>query len=464
MVFSSLEFIFLFLPAFMLIYGTVPTKYKNAVIFGGSVVFYSIGLRKTPVYILLFLLTVLFNFMIAEFIESFRKSRRLWLMIGIIFNFWWLIFFKYTGFIFENINLVFHDPLPLKDIILPIGISFYTFQNVSYIVDVYRKKAKAEKNLMNYGAYISMFPQLIAGPIVKYETVSAQIKKRTHSISQVESGLKLFTIGLGYKVLIANRIGGLWREIGNIGFMSISSPLAWMGIVAYSFQLYFDFCGYSYMAIGLGRVMGFEFPKNFDHPYMSLTMGEFWRRWHMTLGTWFKEYIYFPLGGSKKGTKTTVRNMFVVWAFTGLWHGASWNFIIWGMVLFGLIMLERFVIGDFLEKHKAVGHLYMILVIPLTWLIFAVTDLHQLGTYFLRLVPFIPQKTYAVMEKDYVKYWGFYWKYFLAGLFFSTSLPEKIYKKIKNSMFCVILLLIVFWCSVYCMYQGMNDPFMYFRF
>ena len=294
--------------------------------------------------------------------------------------------------------------------------------------------------------------------------MSAQIKKRTHSISQVESGLKLFTIGLGYKVLIANRIGGLWREIGNIGFMSISSPLAWMGIVAYSFQLYFDFCGYSYMAIGLGRVMGFEFPKNIDHPYMSLTMGEFWRRWHMTLGTWFKEYIYFPLGGSKKGTKTTVRNMFVVWAFTGLWHGASWNFVLWGLYHGILLTLERFVIGDYLEKHKAVGHLYMILVIPLTWLIFAVTDLHQLGTYFLRLVPFIPQKTYAVMEKDYVKYWGFYWKYFLAGLFFSTGLPEKIYKKIKNSMFCTLLLLIVFWCSVYCMYQGMNDPFMYFRF
>lgn len=464
MVFSSLEFIFLFLPAFMIVYGLVPKKYKNAIIFAGSIFFYSMGVLKRPIYIVLFLLTILFNFIIGEFIQSFRRAAKLWLIVGIVFNFWWLIFFKYTGFIFGNVNAVLPVTLTVRDIILPIGISFYTFQNVSYIIDVYRRKANAETNIINYGAYISMFPQLIAGPIVKYETVAAQLKERSHSIRRVEDGLKTFTIGLGYKVLIANQIGGLWSDVANIGYQSISAPLAWLGIFAYSFQLYFDFCGYSYMAIGLGKIMGFDIPKNFDHPYMSLTMGEFWRRWHITLGSWFREYIYIPLGGNREGTGKTVRNYFIVWALTGLWHGASWNFIIWGLVLFGLIMLERFVIGDFLNKYKIAGHLYMFLVIPVTWLIFAVTDFRQLGIYFARLLPFIPQTTYAVMEKDYVKYFGIYWKYFLAGIIFSTSLPEKIYKKIKNSPFCAVALLIVFWLSVYCMYKGLDDPFMYFRF
>lgn len=464
MVFSSLEFIFLFLPAFMIVYGLVPTKYKNATLFVGSIFFYSMGVLKKPIYIVLFLLTILFNFIIGEFIENFRKASRLWLVIGIVFNFWWLLFFKYTGFTMENINLFLKNDLPLRDIVLPIGISFYTFQNVSYIIDVYRRKARAETNLINYGAYISMFPQLIAGPIVKYDTVAAQLRNRTHNIRLVEDGLKTFTIGLGYKVLLANQVGGLWTQIGNIGFRSISTPLAWMGILAYTFQIYFDFCGYSYMAIGLGKIMGFDIPKNFDHPYMSTTMGEFWRRWHITLGSWFREYVYIPLGGSRVKTSLIVRNYLVVWLFTGVWHGASWNFILWGLVLFGLIMLERFVIGDFLNKYRIAGHLYMFLVIPLTWLIFAVTDFSQLGVYFSRLVPLFPVKTYAVMEKDYVKYLGIYWKYFLACFVFSTNIPEKIYKKIKSSFFCVILLLVAFWASVYCMYMGMDDPFLYFRF
>lgn len=448
----------------MIVYGLVPTKYKNATLFAGSIFFYSMGVLKRPIYIVLFLLTILFNFIIGEFIENFRKAGKLWLVIGIIFNFWWLAFFKYTGFAFSNINLLLKDDLPVRNIILPIGISFYTFQNVSYIVDVYRRKAKAETNLINYGAYISMFPQLIAGPIVKYETVAAQLRNRTHSIKRVEDGLKTFTIGLGYKVLLANQVGGLWKKIGDIGYQSISTKLAWLGIIAFTFQIYFDFCGYSYMAIGLGRIMGFDIPQNFNHPYMSTTMGEFWRRWHMTLGNWFKEYVYIPLGGNRVKTSLVVRNFFVVWLFTGVWHGASWNFVIWGMVLFGLIMLERFVIGDFLNKYKIVGHLYMFLVIPLTWLLFAITDFRELGIYFSRLVPIFPVKTYAVNSGDFAKFFRIYWKYFVAGTIFSTNIPEKIYKKIKDSYFSVILLLIVFWASVYCMYQGMDDPFLYYTF
>ncbi|MCQ2468787.1 MAG: MBOAT family protein [Ruminococcus sp.] len=463
MVFSSLEFIFIFLPVFLLVYAAVPKKLKNTVILLGSVIFYSLGVKK-PVYIVLFILTTMLNYIVGQFIEDFPKYKKPWLIFGIAFNFWWLIFFKYWTFGTENLNALLGTSFTLKDIILPIGISFYTFQNVSYIIDVYRRQTRAERSIINYGAYISMFPQLIAGPIVTYNTVAKQLRNRTHNIRKVEDGLKTFTIGLGYKVLIANQIGGLWSDISMIGFESISSPLAWMGIFAYSFQLYFDFCGYSLMAIGLGKIMGFDLPKNFDYPYMSLTMTEFWRRWHMTLGTWFKDYIYIPLGGNRKGKAAQIRNTFVVWLFTGLWHGASWNFVIWGLVLFAVIMSEKFWTGKFLNKHEAAGHLYMILIIPVTWLIFAVTDFHELGIYFKRLLPFLPQKTYAVLDKDYVKYLGIYKTYFIAGILFSTRLPKKIYDKIKNSFVGVILLLAVFWASVYCMYKGLNDPFLYFRF
>ncbi len=464
MVFSSLEFIFIFLPAFFIVYGLSPPKYKNAVLFLGSIIFYCMGVLEYPVYIVLFLLTILFNFIIGEFISAFRRASKVWLTIGIVFNFMWLVFFKYTGFIFDNINSIPLINLPMKNIVLPIGISFYTFQNVSYIVDVYRRKADAETSLVNYGAYISMYPQLIAGPIVTYSTVAEQLKERSHTAQQVENGLKTFTVGLGLKVILANQIGGLWKDIATIGFESISTPLAWLGLIAYSFQIYFDFWGYSLMAMGLGEIMGFDIPKNFDHPYTSVSMTEFWRRWHMTLGSWFKDYIYFPLGGSRTTTLKTVRNSLIVWAFTGLWHGASWNFIIWGLFLFVILMLEKFCgVKKFMEKYRPVGHIYMILLIPLSWLLFAVTDFSQLGEYFLRLIH-ISSEEGVVFEKDYIKYLGIYGKYFIAGILFSTKLPEIIYKKIKNSYIGIAVLLAIFWFSVYCMYQGMDDPFLYFRF
>lgn len=469
MVFSSLEFIFLFLPAFMLVYGTASKKYKNSVIFLGSIFFYSMGFRGEGIENILiktslFILTILFNFIIGEFIHHFRKAAKFWLIVGIIYNFSLLVFFKYTGFFLENINGIFGANLPIKEIILPIGISFYTFQNVSYIIDVYRKDVENEKSFINYGAYISMFPQLIAGPIVTYSTIAKELKNRTHSIKKVENGLKTFTIGLGYKVLIANQLGGMWSDLSMIGYESISSGLAWMGIIAYSFQLYFDFMGYSFMAIGLGEIMGFNIPKNFDYPYLSVTMTEFWRRWHITLGSWFREYVYFPLGGSRCSKGKMVRNFFVVWFFTGVWHGASWNFILWGLVLFALIMLERFVIGNFLNQFKIVGHLYMFLAIPLTWLLFAITDFSDLGLYFSKLFGIAAESDVIINSNDCAKYWGIYGKFFIAGVIFSTRIPEMIYKKIKNTPFCAVLLLAVFWASVYCMYKGMNDPFLYFRF
>lgn len=465
MVFSSLEFIFIFLPLFILIYGMVPARFKNTAVFGGSLIFYSIGVLETPIYILLFIITILFNFIIGQFIETFRKSRRFWLLLGIIFNFGWLIFFKYTSFIFENVNSVFSSlKLPLKEIILPIGISFYTFQNVSYIIDVYRKKTKAEKSFINYGAYITMFPQLIAGPIVTYNTVAEQLKKRHFNLKNIDSGLKTFTIGLGSKVLIANQIGGLWTDISSIGYESISTRLAWMGIFAFSFQIYFDFCGYSLMAIGLGKMIGFDLPKNFDHPYTAVTMTDFWRKWHITLGGWFREYIYIPLGGNRGQTMNTVRNILIVWLFTGFWHGASWNFVLWGFSLFVILISEKYATGKFFNKFRMLGHLYMLLIIPLTWLIFAITDFSQLGVYFTRLFPVFFNKTEIVFKEDYIKYWDIYKNFFIAGFVFSTKIPNNIYRKIKNTRLASIILLLIFWGAVYCMYKGMNDPFLYFRF
>ncbi|MBR3969796.1 MAG: MBOAT family protein [Ruminococcus sp.] len=470
MVFSSLEFIFLFLPIFLLVYGITSKKYKNAVIFFGSIFFYSMGFRdlgmgKLLMNTALFFLAILFNFIIGEFIQHFRKASKFWLTLGIIYNFSLLIFFKYTGFLLGNINSLFGSELTVKSIALPIGISFYTFQNVSYIIDVYRRTVHSERSFINYGAYISMYPQLIAGPIVTYSTVAEQLQHRKHTIAKVENGLKTFTIGLGYKVLLANQLGGMWSDLGMIGYESISTSLAWMGIIAYSFQIYFDFMGYSYMAMGLGEIMGFTIPKNFDYPYLSVTMSEFWRRWHITLGSWFREYIYFPLGGSRcKEKSKVVRNFLVVWLFTGIWHGASWNFIVWGLVLFGLIMLERFVIGDFLNKYRIVGHLYMFLAIPLTWLLFAIEDFGQIGLYFSKLFGIAAEGDVIINAKDYSKYWNIYGKFFIAGVILSTRVPEMIYKKIKNTPIAAVLLLVVFWASVYCMYMGMEDQFMYFRF
>lgn len=464
MVFSSLEFIFIFLPIFLVVYAFTDRKYKNAVIFLGSIVFYSVGVIENPLYILLFLSTIVVNFIVGEFIYNFPEKGKIWLIVGIVFDFWGLVFFKYSGFITENVNSFFKTGMTVKDIILPVGISFYTFQNVSYIIDVYRKTCCSEHNFINYGAYISMFPQLIAGPIVTYQTVSEQLASRKHTAKKVENGLKRFTIGLGMKVIIANQIGGLWRDITQIGFQSISPQLAWMGIFGYSFQLYFDFYGYSLMAMGLGEIMGFDIPQNFNNPYISVTMTEFWRRWHITLGSWFREYIYIPLGGSREGSKILIRNTLVVWLFTGLWHGASWNFVLWGLVLCAVILLEKFFIGDFMKNHRVVGHIYMILLIPLTWLIFAVTDFHQLGVYFRSLTPFFRDSSIVIPKNDYIKYFGIYGKYFVAGTILSTGLLDKPYEKIKNSVFGAFLHLAIFWTSVYCMYMGMDDIFMYYRF
>lgn len=471
MVFSSIAFIMYFMPVFFLVYYILPASYKNAWLFLASLGFYYYGVRGNPGYLLLMIMSVVVNFVAGKLIEAqkTRRARKAWLVVGIVYDLGWLILFKYLGFLIENLNALFgamHVKVQLEtwNLILPIGISFYTFQIISYLVDVYRRETKAEKSLVSLGTYLCMFPQLIAGPIVNYHLIQEQLHKRKHSMEKVESGLKVFALGLAYKVLLANRVGHLWTEVTAIGYESISTPLAWMSIVAYSLQLYFDFYGYSLMAIGLGRMMGFDFPQNFNNPYMAVSMTDFWRRWHMTLGGWFREYVYIPLGGNRGGFAKTVRNMFVVWLLTGLWHGASWNFVLWGLLLFVLLFVEKAGLGKVLERHKALGHIYMILWIPLSWLVFVITDLSQLGIYLQKLFPFFGSTGTVLFQGDYLKYGKTYGVYLVLGILFATGVQEKLLKKNKNRLWVILLLLALFWASVYCMYLGMDDPFLYFRF
>ena len=471
MVFSSIAFIMYFMPVFFLVYYILPASYKNAWLFLASLGFYYYGVRGNPGYLLLMIMSVVVNFVAGKLIEAqkTKRARKAWLVVGIVYDLGWLILFKYLGFLIENMNALFgamHVKVQLEtwNLILPIGISFYTFQIISYLVDVYRRETKAEKSLISLGTYLCMFPQLIAGPIVNYHLIQEQLHKRKHSMVKVDSGLKVFALGLAYKVLLANRVGHLWTEVTAIGYESISTPLAWMSIVAYSLQLYFDFYGYSLMAIGLGRMMGFDFPQNFNNPYMAVSMTDFWRRWHMTLGGWFREYVYIPLGGNRGGFAKTVRNMFVVWLLTGLWHGASWNFVLWGLLLFVLLFVEKAGLGKVLERHKALGHIYMILWIPLSWLVFVITDLSQLGIYLQKLFPFFGSTGTVLFQGDYLKYGKTYGIYLVLGILFATGVQEKLLKKNKNRLWVILLLLALFWASVYCMYLGMDDPFLYFRF
>ncbi len=462
-VFSSLEFIGVFLPLFFLFYFLVPDRFKNVILLIGSLTFYFVGAWNNPEHLILLLLCILFDFAAGLLVEKSRR-RKVYLAMGILFHLFCLGAFKYAGFVVGELgrfrpgaNLVF-------DLVLPIGISFYTFQGISYLIDVYRGTVRAEKSLLRFAVYLSMFEQLIAGPIVVYGQVRRELMQRSVRARNVVRGIGIFIFGLGLKVLLANPIGKLWSQVLAIGFESVSTPLAWMGIVAYSFQIYFDFFGYSLMAIGLGKMLGFSLPKNFDHPYMSRTMTEFWRRWHMTLGAWFREYVYIPLGGNRKGTWATVRNLLLVWLLTGIWHGAGYNFILWGALLFFIIIVEKYITGRFLSRTPVVGHIYMILLIPLSWAVFAVEDIGRLGILYTRLFPFFGQGPWSLFRYDYLKYLELYWPFFLAGILLSTRLPYALLKKVKSAAVIWLLLAAVLSASVYCMYRGFDDPFLYFRF
>lgn len=464
MVFSSLQFIFIFMPIFFGCYYLVPNRMKNVILIMGSLCFYFIGTLHNPEHFILFLISILIDFFAGLLMEQHRKYKRLFLIFGVLFHLLALSAFKYLNFVLGEVSRLFPAFAWTTNLLLPIGISFYTFQGISYLADVYRGKTAAEKSLLRYAVYISMFAQLIAGPIVTYSQVKKALCRRKINATAAANGVGIFIFGLGLKVLLANPIGKLWTHTCAIGFESISTPLAWMAIAAFSLQIYFDFFGYSLMAIGLGKMLGFNLPKNFDHPYQSLTMTEFWRRWHMTLGAWFREYVYIPLGGNRNGNLSTVRNLGIVWILTGIWHGAGYNFLLWGAVLFLIILTEKFLIGKFLNKVPFIGHMYMMLLIPLTWAIFAVEDVGQLGVLFTRLFPFFGQGMWSVFRYDYLKYLQQYYPFFIAGILFSMKLPFRILKKVKNRAVISGILTVIFGASVYCLYRGFDDPFLYFRF
>lgn len=471
MVFSSLTFLFAFLPIFLVLYYCSPAKYRNGLLFMGSLVFYGIG---EPLYLCLIICSVLVNLGIGLFIDRSERlsGKRLWLITGLLYNFGLLFFFKYTNFFLENINGVLrlcHSSTQLKllELTLPLGISFYTFQIVSYIVDVYRGKVKADHSVISLGAYLCMFPQLIAGPIVVYSDIRRELHERTITIHNLDDGLKTFILGLGFKVLLANRVGTLWNEVCTIGFESISTPLAWLGSLAYSMQLYFDFCGYSLMAIGLGKMLGFTIPENFHHPYLSRSVTDFWRRWHITLGAWFREYVYIPLGGNRKGRIRTIVNLGIVWLLTGFWHGAAWNFILWGVFIFLLEILEKNLLLPVLN-HKSIAahifsHIYMILYILVSWTIFAISDFNQLAMYLARMFPFFGMG-HTLNSYDFVKYLTDYSVLLICCILFCTAGSEKLYHRFKNKLGGIVIALIIFWYSVYYLAIGMNNPFLYFRF
>jgi len=412
------------------------------------------------------LFSILVNFMLCVHMAREKRARqRKWLLGCIlILDFGMLFLFKYYDFAAQNVNLLLHrEAVPMLNLTLPLGISFYTFQIASYAADIYRRKMKHTGTLLEFATYVSMFPQLIAGPIVQYQEVSSELESRKTTLYSIEKGLEIFCFGLGAKVLLANKIWIFWNQIQGIGYANLSTPAAWMGAVAYSFHIYFDFWGYSLMAIGLGHMLGFHLPRNFESPYMVKSVTEFWRKWHMTLGRFFREYVYIPLGGNRKGNLRMLINMLIVWSLTGLWHGASWNFVLWGLGFFVLLSLEKFIYGKFLENSRIIGHIYIWILIPVTWVVFAIPDLEQLAVYLQQLAG-IHRQPVLVSADQLMRYVREYGRLFAACAFFSTGLPKRIYYGIRGGIVVVALALAVFWMSVYELANGINNPFLYFRF
>lgn len=453
MIFSSLLFLFWFIPIFFLIYYLTPSKLKNAVLLIGSIAFYAWG---EPKYLILIFVSIAVNYLCGIIMEKTRK-KRIVLVTALVYDFAMLLVFKYTNFFIVNINVITGGDIESVDITLPLGISFYTFQIASYVIDLYRGKIKAEKSIINLACYLCMFPQLIAGPIVVYSEVSERLNSRKITLAEVEDGIRIFILGLGSKVLIANNVGSLWDRAVALGFENISMPLAWLAMLAYTLQIYFDFNGYSLMAIGLGKMLGFNFPKNFDFPYISRSLTEFWRRWHITLSGWFREYVYIPLGGNRKGELNTYVNLFIVWFLTGFWHGASWNFILWGLFFFVMLVIEKRGLHKILSKHIVFSHIYSVILISMSWMIFAITDIGSVGLFFTRLFSF-------EFSYDILYYFRNYALILIVGCILSTPIFRNAYEKYKTRVIGITVSLVILVLSVAYLADATYNPFLYFRF
>ncbi len=387
MVFSSFVFLLVFMLVVMALYAIVPGRIRNLVLMLASLLFYAWG---EPIYVSIMLFSTVFDYTNGRLIEKFKNENkqtaaRVVLVIDMLGNLGILGFFKYADFVIENVNAITGAGIELLEIALPIGISFYTFQTMSYTIDVYRGQVPASRNILDFATYVTLFPQLIAGPIVQYKTVEQELASRKITVDEFAEGAFRFVIGMAKKVILANQIGAVFTEI--TGMSEMSAATAWLGAIAYSFQIYFDFSGYSDMAIGLGRMFGFHFLENFDHPYISKSITEFWRRWHISLSSWFREYVYIPLGGNRKGLKRQLVNIMIVWMLTGLWHGASWNFVLWGVYYGVLLMIEKMFLFKWLDKlPKVFRHVYCLFLVVIGWTIFSQTDFALLGQYLQNMI------------------------------------------------------------------------------
>ncbi|GAA0720504.1 MBOAT family protein [Clostridium malenominatum] len=467
MVFSSLLFLFLFLPSVILVYYVAPKRFRNLILFLASLIFYAWG---EPVYIVIMIFSSLVDYTCGIVIDSRREEKAIaktMLLLSIFINLGLLGFFKYYRFLIGSINDLFGVSLRNFNVTMPIGISFYTFQTMSYTIDVYRGKFPAQKNIIDYGTYVSLFSQLVAGPIVLYDTIAYQLKNRKESLADFGQGLERFIIGLGKKVLIANNIGVLWNEIQSMP-EELTIVTAWIGILSFAFQIYFDFSGYSDMAIGLGKIFGFDFPENFKYPYTSKSITDFWRRWHISLGTWFKDYVYIPLGGSRCTKPRFYRNLFIVWFLTGLWHGASWNFILWGLYFGIIILLEKTLLLKVLKRvPKALCHIYSLLLILVGWVLFYFESLPK-GINYLKAM-------FGLSPIDFINSRCIYLLYnyaiilFIAALASTPIIHKFIYRlKIKWEGFyhfaSISFITMIMFLSTAYLVDATYNPFLYFRF
>ena len=493
MVFSSLLFLFIYLPTVLAVYYIVPRKLRNLFLFVVNLVFYGWG---EPVYVILMVFSTVVDYTCGYFINRFRHKNhaasKAFLIASVVINLSMLGFFKYSNFILGTINSVFGTSIPLIKTItmpaitfgaafpfigftmhtipftLPIGISFYTFQTMSYSIDVYRNEAPVQRNIISFGTYVSLFPQLIAGPIVRYKDVAYQLNHRRETLDDFTRGVCIFCVGLAKKVLIANQMGALWESLQQSG-QDNGWLGSWVGIIAFSFQIYFDFSGYSDMACGLGNMMGFEFLKNFNYPYISKSITEFWRRWHISLGTWFREYVYIPLGGNRKGFVRQILNLLIVWFLTGFWHGASYNFILWGLYFGLLLVIEKLVLKRWLDKAPAwVQHIYALFFIILGWVLFYFAEdkggLPAMWSYLSSMFRFTDP---VIGEKAGVLALSYLPMLLIAGVA-STPLGAKLYAKVRDtaanpalqSVYCTAVMGI----STALLVTGSYNPFLYFRF
>lgn len=463
MVFSSVLFLYYFLPAVFITYFITPKKFRNLVLFIFSLFFYAWG---EPKYIWIMLFSTVLDYTCGRKISDNKikgkeKEAKLWLLVSVVVNIGLLAFFKYADFIIGNINLISGITLPLLKLPLPIGISFYTFQTMSYSIDVYRGEAQVQDSIISFGSYVTLFPQLIAGPIVRYQTIAEELNERSATAEKFSYGISRFVVGLGKKVLIANNVGLIWEGISKLD----NPPLitAWIGILAFALQIYFDFSGYSDMAIGMGKMLGFNFLENFNYPYMSLSITEFWRRWHISLGTWFREYVYIPLGGNKKGLLIQLRNIVIVWLLTGIWHGASWNFVIWGLYFGILLIFEKIFLLKILDRLPLIiRRIYTLVLVLFSWAIFAQEDINIGLSYIKAMFNFsnlMDTTTLYILYTNVIL--------LIIALIGSTEYPKKWWEKMSHKSTWIIenayLVIILLLSTAYLVDQSYN-PFLYFRF